>query len=168
MKNDHDLPPPGSELSRELTEEQQDLVEKEGPPIRDVMSRNVVTMDPGESLWEAAETFRRLHVHAAAVCTKGRFIGLVTGTRYCGERRGQTPQSSPHPDQRGHADEIPSCSENEVIARALRLMVEHRLRWLPILNGAQQVVGLLSADQAAGLVSPRAAAAILHRLPPAH
>ena len=31
-------------------------------------------------------------------------------------------------------------------------MVEHRLRWLPILNGAQQVVGLLSADQAAGLV----------------
>ena len=78
MKNDHDLPPPGSELSRELTEEQQDLVEKEGPPIRDVMSRNVVTMDPGESLWEAVETFRRLHVHAAAVCTKGRFIGLVT------------------------------------------------------------------------------------------
>ena len=149
-------------------EEQQERVEKEGPAIREVMSRNVVTMDPQASLWDAAETFRRLGVHAAAVCAKGRFIGLVT------ERdiavKGVVKPGSPRtiPIKEVMQTEIPSCSENEVIARAVRLMSEHRLRWLPILNGAQQVVGLLSADQAAGLVSPRAAAAILHRLPPAH
>ena len=149
-------------------EEQQERVEKEGPTIREVMSRNVVTMDPQASLWDAAETFRRLGAHAAAVCVKGRFIGLVT------ERdiavKGVVKPGSPRtiPIKEVMQTEIPSCSENEVIARALRLMVEHRLRWLPILNGAQQVVGLLSADQAAGLVTPRAAAAILQRLPPAH
>ncbi|HEX2056537.1 MAG TPA: CBS domain-containing protein, partial [Nitrospiraceae bacterium] len=62
--------------------------------------------------------------------------------------------------------EVPSCSESDRLGRALHLMIEHRVRWLPVLDPAQQVVGLLSADQAAGSVSPRAAQALLQQLPP--
>ena len=169
MKNERAAPRGVSGLLHESTaEERQGLLEGEGRPIRDVMNRNVVTMDPQESLWEAAETFRRLHVQAAAVCSKGRFIGLVTERDIAvkGVVKPGSPRSIPIKDVM--QTEIPSCSENEVLARALRLMIEHRIRWLPILDGTQQIVGLLSADQAAGSVSPRAAQTLLRQLPPAH
>jgi CBS domain-containing protein len=169
MKNENDPPRTESGLFQEsTTEEQRGLLEREGRPIREVMNRNVVTMDPQESLWEAAETFRRLHVQAAAVCTKGRFIGLVTERDIAvkGVVKPGSPRSIPIKDVM--QTEVPSCSEDEMIARALRLMVEHRVRWLPVLDGAKHVVGLLSADQAAGSVSPRAAEALLQQLPPAH
>ena len=170
MKNEHESPRPDSGLSQESTaeEQQQSLLEGEARPIRDVMNRNVVTMDPQESLWEAAETFRRLHVQAAAVCTKGRFIGLVTERDIAvkGVVKPGSPRNIPIRDVM--QTEIPFCAEDEMLARALRLMMEHRIRWLPVLDTEQQVVGLLSADQAAGSVSPRAAEALLQRLPPSH
>jgi CBS domain-containing protein len=170
MENKNESPRPESGLFQEsTTEEQHGLLEGESRPIRDVMNRNVVTMDPQESLWEAAETFRRLQVQAAAVCANGRFVGLVT------ERdiavKGVVKPGSPRkiPIKEVMQTEVPSCSEDEMLARALRLMIEHRVRWLPVLDTAQQhVVGLLSADRAAGSVSPRVAEALLQRLPPSH
>lgn len=160
---------PESGLFQESTpEEQQGLLEGEARPIRDVMNRDVVTMDPQESLWEAAETFRRRHVQAAAVCAKGRFIGLVTERDIAvkGVVKPGSPRSIPVKDVM--QTELPSCSENEMLVRAMRLMMEHRVRWLPVLDAERQVVGLLSADQAAGSVSPKAAEALLQRLPPGH
>jgi CBS domain-containing protein len=169
MKSEHDLPQRESRLFQEgIMDEQDGLLEGGSRPIREVMNSNVLTMDPQESLWEAAETFRRLHVQAAAVCTKGRFIGLVTERDIAvkGVVKPGSPRTIPVKDVM--QTEIPSCSEDEMLARGLRLMIQHRVRWLPILDGAQQVVGLLSADQAAGSVGPRAAETLLQQLPPAH
>jgi CBS domain-containing protein len=155
--------------SQESTvEEHQGLLEGEGRPIRDVMNRNVVTMNPQESLWEAAETFRRLHVQAAPVYTRGRLVGLITERDIAvkGVVKPGSPRSIPIRDvmQTG----VPTCSEHDVLAQAMRLMMEHRVRWLPILDTAQHMIGLLSANQAAGSVSSRAAETLLQRLPPAH
>jgi CBS domain-containing protein len=153
-------------FAESTNEERHGLLEGEQRPIRDVMDRNVLTMDPQESLWEAAETFRRLHVQAAPVCAQGRLIGLIT------ERdiavKGVVKPGSPRsiPIREVMQTEVPACSENDILARAMRLMVEHRVRWLPVLDTTHQVVGLLSADQAAGSVSPRAAEALLQQLPP--
>jgi CBS domain-containing protein len=168
MKNEDETPRPESGLYQESTMEEQGLLEGEQRPISDVMNRNVVTMDPQDSLWEAAERFRRLHVDAAAVCSKGRFIGLVTERDIAvkGVVKPGSPRSIPVKDVM--QTELPACSENDALHRALRLMMEHRVRWLPVLDTSQQVVGLLSADQAAGSVSPRAAEAFLQRLPPSH
>ena len=169
MENKHKPPQPDSGLFQEATaEEQQGLLEGESRPIHEVMNRNVVTMDPQESLWEAAETFRRLQVQAAAVCTKGRVVGLVTERDIAvkGVVKPGSPRRIPIKDVM--QTEVPCCSENEMLVRALRLMIEHRVRWLPVLDTAQQVVGLLSADQAAGSVSPRAAEVLLQQLPPNH
>ncbi len=157
-----------SGLFQESTiEERQGLLEGEGRPIRDVMNRNVVTMNPQESLWEAAETFRRHHVQAAPVWTRGRFVGLITERDIAvkGVVKPGSPRSIPIRDVM--QTEVPTCSEHDVLARAMRLMMEHRVRWLPVLDTAQHVVGLLSAGQAAGSVSPRAAQTPLQRLPPA-
>jgi CBS domain-containing protein len=169
MENENESPRPESGLSREsTTEEQQGPLEGESRPIRDVMNRNIITMDPQESLWEAAETFRRLRVQAAAVCANGRFVGLVTERDIAvkGVVKPGSPRKIPIKDVM--QTEVPSCSENEMLVRALRLMIEHRVRWLPVFDTAQQVVGLLSADQAAGSVSPKAAEALLQQLPPSH
>ena len=170
MKNEPDSPQRSeSGLLQESThEEQQGLLEGEDRRIRDVMNRNVVTMDPQQSLWDAAETFRRRQVQAAAVCAKGHLVGLITERDIAvkGVVKPGSPRTIPIKDVM--QTEVPSCSEDDVLIRALRLMMEHRVRWLPVLDSAQQVVGLLSADQAAGSVSPRAAEALLQRLPPAH
>lgn len=167
MENENEQQKSGL-FQESTTEEQQDVLEGEARPIRDVMLRNVVTMDPQESLWEAAETFRRLRVQAAAVCAKGRLVGLVTERDIAvkGVVKPGSPRRIPIKDVM--QTEVPSCSEDDALARALRLMMEHRVRWLPVLDTAQQVVGLLSADQAAGSVSPQAAEALLQRLPPSH
>ncbi|MGE0274281.1 MAG: CBS domain-containing protein [Nitrospiraceae bacterium] len=148
------------------SEERHGLLEGEHRHIREVMDRNVVTMDPQESLWEAAETFRRLHVQAAPVCARGRLVGLITERDIAvkGVVKPGSPRSIPIRDVM--QTEVPACSENDILARAMRLMVEHRVRWLPVLDNAQHVVGLLSADQAAGSISPRAAEALLQDLPP--
>ena len=157
-----------SGLFQESTsEERQGLLEGESRPIRDVMNRDVVTMDPQESLWEAAETFRRRRIQAAPVCTHGRLVGLITERDIAvkGVVKPGSPRTIPIRDVM--QTDVPACSEGDALAHAMRTMVQHRVRWLPVLDTAQHVVGLLSADQAAGSVSPPAAEALLRRLPPA-
>lgn len=136
-------------------------------PIGELMTRQVVTLDPQNSLWDAAETLRRTRTEAAAVCAQGRFIGLITERDIAvkGVEKPGSPRRIPIQDvmQTG----VPSCTERDALGRGLRLMLEHRVRWIPVLDGAQHLIGLLSADRVAGSLSPRAAEDLLQRLPPA-
>ena len=131
------------------------------------MMRQVITLDPHKSLWDAAETLRRTQTQAAAVCADGRFIGLITERDIAvkGVEKPGSPRRIPIRDvmQTG----VPSCSEHDALGRGLRLMMEHRVRWIPVLDGAEHIIGLLSADRAVGSMSPRAAQGLLERLPPA-
>jgi CBS domain-containing protein len=133
--------------------------------VRDVMSRNVVCTAPVHSLRQAAELMRTRQVPALVVMEDKRPAGIVT------ERdlvvRGLTQSASPDTVTVKEVlqDREPiSCRDNAILAEAARLMADHRLQSIPVVNGEEAVVGILSLLDVAGAVMPDVAAVWLTRI----
>ena len=46
--------------------------------IKDIMTRNVITIDPGENVEVAARTMNQFNVGALPVCRNGKLTGVLT------------------------------------------------------------------------------------------
>jgi len=49
-------------------------------PLADVMSFPLITVDSGETVWEAAEIMKRNKIHKAPVEDQGKLVGIITAT----------------------------------------------------------------------------------------
>ena len=116
--------------------------------VRDVMTPGVRTVDPSQSLAEAAEVMRGEDVGSVPVEAEGRLIGIVTDrdivTRAVAERR--DPQTV-------KVDEIASrelvtVEPEQDLDEALALMARHQVRRLPVVEEGRLVGMLAQADVA--------------------
>lgn len=71
-----------------LTERDVVAAASEGRPlftaVSEVMSSPVVTVDAGETVWEAAEIMKRRGIHKLPVRDGGRIVGMLTATDLVG------------------------------------------------------------------------------------
>ena len=49
-------------------------------PLADVMSFPLITVDSGETVWEAAEIMKKNKIHKAPVEDQGKLVGIITAT----------------------------------------------------------------------------------------
>ena len=113
-------------------------------PLREVMTRGVEFLHPSATIVEASEKMKALNVGAIPVCDGNRLQGMLTDrdivVRVIADRR--DPAST-----RIHEAMSPGivyCYEDQTIEDATRLMQEHQIRRLPVLNRDNQLVGIVS------------------------
>ena len=122
--------------------------------VRDVMTPMVKTASPSQSLAEAAELMKGEDVGSVPVVDEGRLVGMVTdrdiALRLVAE--GKDAQVTPVAEV-ASADVITVRPEQELDG-ALRLMAEHQVRRLPVVENDRLVGIVAQADVATEAPGP--------------
>lgn len=112
--------------------------------VKEVMTRDVLTVGPEASLFEVAELMRDEDIGAVLVTEGNDLLGVIT------DRDIVVRAIAEHRDVRAaKAREIMSealfcCTEDAPIEAVIDEMAEERVRRVPVLNNARHVVGMVS------------------------
>jgi CBS domain-containing protein len=130
--------------------------------VREAMSRRAETIGPDETLQAAARKMRELSIGALPVCEHDRLVGMVTDrdivVRSLVDGRDPTKATV----RTSMTPQVFYCFEEEPLHNAARLMEDHSIRRLMVLDQQKRLVGLLSADDLA-LVARGLAADVIER-----
>lgn len=112
--------------------------------IGEIMISTLATLPPSATLHQAARKMREADIGFIPVVEDGRVVGTVTDRDICvrAVAEDQAPAS-------GEVRSVMSahcvcCSEDQDSEAAARLMAENRVRRLPVLDRAENLVGVLS------------------------
>lgn len=112
--------------------------------VADVMTRDVRTMTPDDSVVEAAKCMDELNVGVIPVCDGDRLVGMVTdrdivvrGVAQQGELRSMklADVMSSH---------VRCARQDDDVDRVLGEMAEAQIRRMPVVDGEQRLVGIVS------------------------
>jgi CBS domain-containing protein len=112
--------------------------------ISDVMTADVQSIGPQESLQRAAQMMDRLNVGSLPVCAGGRLLGMVTDRDITvrGTAAGLTPQGASVTEVMSPA--VVWCSPDDDSEQALRTMAREQLRRMPVIDGGKRLVGIVA------------------------
>jgi CBS domain-containing protein len=112
--------------------------------VAEVMTRGVRSMAPGDSVVEAARAMDELNVGVIPVCEGEKLVGMVTdrdivvrGVAQQGELRNMklADVMSAH---------VRCAHEGDDVDRVLGEMAEAQIRRMPVVDGEQRLVGIVS------------------------
>ncbi len=112
--------------------------------VKEAMHSGVSWVEPDTRLSEIAKIMKDEDVGAVPVGENDRLIGMVTDRDItC---RGLTGKDDPRSltARDVMSKGITYCIENEQVEDALRIMEQHKIRRLPVLNDEKRMVGMLS------------------------
>jgi len=135
--------------------------------VQEVMSTRVESISPTTSLRSAAKKMRDLAVGALPVMDNGKLAGIITDrdVSVYAIAMGHDPQSTEV--QKVMTKEVYTCSQEQSISEAAKIMEQHHIRRLAVTDSAASMAGFLSVDDLAH-VSPELAGAILAAATPTH
>lgn len=111
--------------------------------IRDLMTENPSSCEPGTSVVEAAKVMAREDVGPVPVVDGGRLVGVVTDrdlvVRVLAE--GRDPESTKVSEIT--SSDLVTVSPDDDLGQALQLLAEHQVRRLPVVDG-ERLVGIVS------------------------
>lgn len=114
--------------------------------VRDLMTRSVASVSSRQSLSEAARSMWDCDCGAVPVTEPGsdRVIGMITDRDICIATwsRDQPPSSIPIAEVMSR--ELFYCTPDQSISSVESLMRSRRVRRIPVLDGSQLLVGILS------------------------
>lgn len=116
------------------------------PPMRisDVMTHRPQAIRPDASIADAASLMRRLDVGALPVVDSGRLLGMLTdrdiAVRVAAD--GRDPHLTLVRDVM--STDTTSANQDDPVEAAARIMREHRIRRLPIVDERHNLVGIVS------------------------
>ncbi len=120
-----------------------------GRRVRDVMVSDVVTIHPAATLQQAAERMRDANVGMLPIVENGRVTGLVTDRDLVvrGLARGADPSSTTVAQC---ASMQPICARADWdIEQARRVMAEHRIGRLPVVDTGDRLIGIVTLSSLA-------------------
>ena len=109
--------------------------------VRDQMTRDVVTVTPLTSLEEARQLLDSSHLRCLPVVTGDRLMGLLLQSD---PRLGDTQAAATVQDVMASASV--SIGPKARIEQAARLMLEHDIRGLPVVDADGTLLGVLTAS----------------------
>ena len=135
--------------------------------ISEVMTKDVLTAKPSQTIQEAANMMARIDSGAIMVEEQERLVGMITdrdiAIRAVAEGLpGKTPIS------KVMTGGIRYCFEDEDIEHVAKNMADVQLRRLPVLNRDKRLVGVVSLGNLASTRSQSAAATVLRGVAQAH
>lgn len=124
--------------------------------IREVMSRPVETIAPNTTIAAAARKMRDANVGSLVVVSDDETLGIVTDRDIVVRATAEGKASSRSKVWTVMSSEVICCFEDQPLEAAVRLMAEHRVRRLPVLDRARRPVGVVSLSDLRGGASSKA------------
>lgn len=133
--------------------------------LSEIMTPVVETIDPGASLQQAAQTMASLDIGMLPVMADDDLVGVITDRDITvrAAARGLDPKKT---EVRHVMTEAAVCgSDSQEIAQGAKLMMNHQIHRLPILDRAKRLVGVVSLrDLVLGLDDKCLAGEVLLRI----
>lgn len=128
--------------------------------IGEIMTLDPQTVRPGDTLQSAAQQMDDLNVGVLPVCEGGRLIGVLTDRDIVvrSTSAGQDPRTATVAD--AMTTDAHTVTEDASVLDALRIMEEHQLRRVPVVNEAGKLVGIVSLGDLAAAGTPEAGDAL--------
>jgi CBS domain-containing protein len=112
--------------------------------VRDVMSREVELINPDMDIRDAASRMREADIGALPVGERDRLVGMLTdrdiATRAVADGKGPGSTTVRQVMSRG----VRYCFDDSPLDDACRVMEEHQVRRLPVVNRDKRLVGVVS------------------------
>src|SRR5262249_39411360 len=112
--------------------------------VRNVMTKGVECVSPSTPLQDAAAKMKALDIGTLPVCENDRLVGMITD-------RDITMRATAEalPPLLGHVRDVMTpdvvyCFEDQDVEEAARLMQDHQIRRLVVLNRDKRLVGIVS------------------------
>jgi CBS domain-containing protein len=124
--------------------------------IADVMTRRPRTIHPNATVADAAALMRQLDVGALPICDGSRLVGMVTDRDITirSAADGRDPHLTPVRDIM--TSSVAWATEGDPVEEAARIMREHQIRRLPIVDERHSLVGIVSlGDLAVDVNDPK-------------
>jgi len=112
--------------------------------VRQVMTTDVITVEPEATLTEAARRMRGLDVGPLPVADGGRLVGMLTDRDIAvrATAEGRDPRNTRVSDVMTR--DVVCCFEDDDVLQAARAMAQYRKRRLVVVDAAGRVVGIVS------------------------
>jgi len=112
--------------------------------IGDIMTRRPRTVNPNATVADAAAMMRRLNVGSLPVCDGSRLVGMVTDRDITirSSAEGRDPHLTPVRDVMTSG--VAWATEDDPVEAAAKIMRDHRIRRLPIVDDHHSLVGVIS------------------------
>jgi len=126
--------------------------------VKEIMTRNLEVVSPGDTLEQAARKMEVLDVGPLPVCEGNRVVGMITDRDITvrATAAGCDPKTTLVHD--AMSQDITCCYEDQDVQDAARLMKEKQIRRLLVMNRANDLVGIVSlgdlATEAGGQGQP--------------
>jgi CBS domain-containing protein len=133
--------------------------------VKDVMSREVTTVDASASVKEATQAMRNQDLSILIVCRGDEPVLALT--EYDMVISGTAPGNGSSPatlHEIAKKREPIRCREDAILADAISAMMDHHARHVPVIDAEGDLVGVLSLVDAVGALTPDAAAAWLTKM----
>jgi len=119
-----------------------------GKSVKDAMTADVKTAAPSQSLTDVARLMKQEDVGSVPVVDGERLIGVVTDRDIV--VRGIADGSDPHAIKAGDiaSRDVVTVRPDDDLDAALRLMAQHQVRRLPVVDDGQLVGVVAQADVA--------------------
>ncbi len=112
--------------------------------VSDVMSRAVDVIRPDSTLDEAAERMRRLDIGPLPVCDGDRLVGMITDRDITVRATAESRDPVTTRVSEIMTPEVVFTYDDEDVKQAAKLMEDHQLRRLVVLNREKKLVGIVS------------------------
>jgi CBS domain-containing protein len=135
--------------------------------ISEVMTRDVRTARPDQSIKEAAKLMAKIDSGAILVNDQDRLVGMITDRDITIKAiaqglDGETPIS------KIMSGSIRYCFEDEDVEQVAKNMADIHMRRLPVLSRAKRLVGVVSLGNIASSKSKEACSTVLRGVAQAH
>ena len=123
--------------------------------LNEFVNARVEIVQPGDTLQRAAEKMRELDVGSLPVCDGGQLVGMITDRDITirAVAKGSDPAVATVSEVM--TSETLWCYEDEDVEEAARIMQEHQVRRILVLNEAKELVGITSLGELATVTGDR-------------
>jgi CBS domain-containing protein len=108
------------------------------------MTRGAECTRPDASLADAAQRMKTLDVGALPVCDSDHLVGMVTDRDITVRATAEACDPSSTRIREVMTPDVVHCFEDEAVDEAVRLMEDHQIRRLPVVNQNKRLVGIVS------------------------
>lgn len=132
--------------------------------VKEVMSRDVLTAAPQQTLREAAEMMQRIDSGFIPVAEDDRLVGVVTDRDIVINGIAQGASADTEISKVMSEGAVLYCFEDEEVAAVARNMGEYQVRRLPVVNSEKRLTGIVSLGDLSCDGDPSAAGVALENI----
>jgi CBS domain-containing protein len=112
--------------------------------VKDIMTRNVDVVSPGDTLEKAARKMEELNVGPLPVCEGNRVVGILTDRDITIRATAAGADPKETLVYEAMTQDLVNCYEDQDVAEAAKIMKEKQIRRLLVLNRSNDLVGIVT------------------------